>query len=565
MLWTALYFPQLYIDRLCPGPGPGPGPGNGNGNGTVGPGNSNDSGNSSGKNPPATQANTNCPQKNSLDKTNTDINQHTDVSDQASGRLSGQLSGDTAEDRSGDLLTEFVTPYSAPLAVVVKTGNQSRVMSANESARHAGIRAGLALNSAYAIVPDLQTVDYDPVVQAQHLEHLCLWALQYSSWVTPRLPDTLLIETEASLHLFGGLENFVKTLRHDAAQQGLTLQLGIAPTPAAASLFANVGEKTGVLTTQRLQPVLGDISIQHLPLNERTLKGLHKSGIKYCRDLFTIPAPALTRRFGQPCRDLVQRLLGDIPEVCTAFSVPDTFSERLDLPLEAPDVQALQFPLNRLMSALGGFLRTHDSGVKSMVVTLHHHKTQNRQTDSQGTQVTIKFLEATADYRHLYRIVTERLQQTTLTQSITAITLATDELETVARDERDLFQKSLNQSASVNQVIDNLSARLGRHKLYSPSSVSDHRPERSWSPDTPVSTDTDKPYPARPLWLLQHPTPSNKRLVIKSSAERIENGWWETLDVRRDYYIAEDQHGVHYWVYSERREPGVFFIHGIFA
>lgn len=513
MLWTALFFPQLYIDRLVTEP-------------SV---------------------------TDEIEINGTGANGHSP--NQPKPNL--PESNLPAPGLSKDALSGAVTERDVPLVVITKTGNRSVVMSANRSARQSGIRAGTALNSAYAIVPDLQTVEYDPAVQSQHLEHLCLWALHFSSWVTPRQPDTILIETKASLHLFGGLEPFVNRLRQEALEQGLTMQIGIAPTPAAASLFAFVGDKTGVLTTQRLRPVLGDINIHSLPLDERTLKGLHKSGIKYCRDLFAIPPSALTRRFGKSCTDLVHRLLGITPEVCPAFSVPDTFSEKLDLPLEAPDVQSLQFPLNRLMSALGGFLRTHDSGVKTVEVTLHHQKTQ--------TRVIIKFLEATSDYRHLYRVVTERLQQTTLTESIIAITIATCELETVARDERDLFQKSLNQSASVNQVIDSLSARLGRHKLYCPSSINDHRPERSWSPGDSARSGSSSQYPARPLWLLQEPARSTCPLKIKSSAERIENGWWEKLDVRRDYFIAEDQQGVHYWVYSERREPGVFFIHGIFA
>lgn len=497
MLWTALFFPQLYIDRL-----------------------------------------------NTVDS-------------RASTSTSTSTSALTSTTSNTNVSTSSDASNNYPLVVVTNSGNRTVVMSANESARQSGIHAGLTLNSAYAIVPDLQTVDYDPTRQAQHLEHLCLWALHFSSWVTPHQPDTILIETEASLQLFGGLESFIGRLRHEAHQQGLTLQLGVAPTPSAARLFAVVGQKTGVLTTQRLRPVLGNISIDYLPLDERTLKGLHKSGIKHCRELFNIPASALNRRFGKSCADLVHRLLGNTPEVCPALRIPDTFAERLDLPLEAPDVQALQFPLNRLMSALGGFLRSHDSGIRSMGITLHHQRSE--------TDVTIKFLEATSDYRHLFRVATERLHQTALTQPITALTLRAYELETVARDERDLFQKSLNQSTSVNQVIDNLSARLGRHKLYSPSTVSDHRPECSWSPMNADNSGSEAQYPARPLWLLQEPTPSTRPLTIKSSAERIENGWWENLDVRRDYFIAEDPQGVHYWVYSERRNPGVLFIHGIFA
>ena len=53
-------------------------------------------------------------------------------------------------------------------------------------------------------------------------------------------------------------------------------------------------------------------------------------------------------------------------------------------------------------------------------------------------------------------------------------------------------------------------------------------------------------------------------LVLKAGPERIESGWWDGMEVARDYYVAQDQTGARLWVYCERTS-GEWFVHGLFA
>ena len=71
-------------------------------------------------------------------------------------------------------------------------------------------------------------------------------------------------------------------------------------------------------------------------------------------------------------------------------------------------------------------------------------------------------------------------------------------------------------------------------------------------------------------WLLEAPRPVEpasgyrERLEVSPGFERIESGWWDGGDVRRDYHVARGASGVRYWIYREHgtRE---WFIHGIFG
>ena len=54
-------------------------------------------------------------------------------------------------------------------------------------------------------------------------------------------------------------------------------------------------------------------------------------------------------------------------------------------------------------------------------------------------------------------------------------------------------------------------------------------------------------------------------LEIEEGPERIESGWWDGHDVRRDYYVARTQAGVRLWVFRERTPERRWFLHGIFG
>ena len=141
---------------------------------------------------------------------------------------------------------------------------------------------------------------------------------------------------------------------------------------------------------------------------------------------------------------------------------------------------------------------------------------------------------------------------------------------------------------SLHTLIERLQSRLGRSTLWRLALVADHRPERAFSRLPPHDARSGPPRPAgfrraghaaaplrpedrsRPLWLLETPRriePDAGRRgcpEISPHFERIESGWWDGEDVRRDYHVARGASGVRYWVYREHgtRE---WFLHGIFG
>lgn len=57
----------------------------------------------------------------------------------------------------------------------------------------------------------------------------------------------------------------------------------------------------------------------------------------------------------------------------------------------------------------------------------------------------------------------------------------------------------------------------------------------------------------------------NGPLTMLDGPERIESGWWDDFDVRRDYFIARDASGEKLWIFREKAGGEEWFIHGLFG
>jgi protein ImuB len=53
-------------------------------------------------------------------------------------------------------------------------------------------------------------------------------------------------------------------------------------------------------------------------------------------------------------------------------------------------------------------------------------------------------------------------------------------------------------------------------------------------------------------------------LHLEDDPERIESGWWDGRDVRRDYYAARNPRGTRLWVFRDYRESR-WYLHGFFG
>jgi protein ImuB len=145
-----------------------------------------------------------------------------------------------------------------------------------------------------------------------------------------------------------------------------------------------------------------------------------------------------------------------------------------------------------------------------------------------------------------------------------ALRLVADELPTFVPAGRDLFDTRPQQAVPWEQLRERLRARLGDDAVHGIGLQADHRPERATGEMMPRELPPQLPH--RPGWLLHRPIPlRDSRFEILSGPERIESGWWDDGDARRDYYVIRTAHGQRAWAFCAPGERGPFLLHGWFA
>ena len=426
-----------------------------------------------------------------------------------------------------------------------------------------GVSPGMPVTAARAILDELHIVERNPAAEQEAMERLAAWCYQYSSQVCiPGDRAGLLLEAGASRRLFGPPENLAKRLQHELGQLGYHALAGSAPTPEAAWLAA--GESRHIVSQAQIRRELGTLPLDRLLLDAARIQAMQRMGFRQLRDLLRLPRKALTRRFGPDLPDYLDRLLGVYPDPRKLYRPPESFSSRLELPAEIHACQALLFPLKRLLGELCGVLRGADSAVQSVQVTLGHE-------DHEDSLLELGLQSPTQDTERLLTVLRERLERLRLPQAVREIRMQAPKLLKFRAGQGALFHDTpAEQNQDIQQLAERLQARLGQHSVAGVTGVEDHRPEYSWrrrALNEPVERASSCASLAhRPAWLL--PKPSRcaiENYQILAGPERIESGWWDGRDCRRDYFVVRDSHGSLLWAFHEYKPKRGWFLHGIFA
>ena len=439
----------------------------------------------------------------------------------------------------------------------------------NRQAQARGVRDGMRLSAACALVPGLHHRPRDADAEAVALDTLAAWAGQFTPNVSLEPPRALLLDIEGSLKLFGGLRAILRSLRHGLAGMRFSATIACAPTAPAALLLARGGKETVVNCRRGLEAAIAGLPLAALDCDAPALQTLAAIGARNIRDLLALPRDGLARRCGQTLLDTLDRALGRLPAPRRFFTPPARFAARLELAAEIAHSEALLFAAKRLLTQLAGFLAARNGGIQRCVLTLQHAPGRA------DTTVEIGLLAPTRDAGHLVLLARERLTALALPAPVRGVTLEANEILALAGENGSLFPARVNAPGEWEKLVERLRARLGANAIIGVASRADHRPELASRAVQPGARDAKIACGPRPLWLLEAPRPlaeiaarphyRDGPLALMAGPERIESGWWDGADVKRDYYIARAADHATLWVYREQRRTGGWYLHGIFG
>ncbi len=483
-------------------------------------------------------------------------------------RLASDAVRDAAEDRA-----------DAPVVAVDLARGGKVVCDADAHATAAGIAPGMALNSALALEPALRVLSRDPRREGALLEAVARLAQAFTPRVSLEPPDAVLLELRGSLRLFGGARRLCADLRARLASHGLAPCLALTPTPLASLWFARAGEQVLLHRPGSLPARLAPLPLACTRWPERTLQLLATMGVRRVGECLRLPRDGLARRFEPRLRLDLDRALGQAPDARRAFVAAERYVVSRDLEPELEDTARLQRAIEPLLDALCGFLRAREAAIESIELRLRHR-------EAAPTRLRLRFAGPVSEAVRIAELLRERLARTALPEPVRSLRLRSGPLVEARAEAGELFGHAHRRAAAVPQLVERLRARLGAEAVHGLSLVAEHRPEAAQqggdillssrvSPKPPEgkTVNGECPYSHRPAWLLADPCPLEGDaapryegpLEIEEGPERIESGWWDGHDVRRDYYVARNPAGVRLWIFRERGTRGGWFLHGVFG
>jgi protein ImuB len=419
------------------------------------------------------------------------------------------------------------------------------VLACNAVAEALGVRPGSAAAMAWALAPRLRTLPRDTAAECAALEAIATWACQFTAKVSLEPPQSVLLEVEGSLRLFGGAAHLMARLRNGLADLGFEARIAAGPTPRAALWLARGRNQA-----------LPALSVDALGLGAEALALLRRIGVRTLGELMALPRAGLAARLGQGLLDDLDRALGAAPESRAFFVPPRRFRAKLELPVPVIEAERLLFAARRLLLQLEGFLAARQAGVRGFTLELQHR-------GARPTAIEIGFGTPRRDPEHALRLLRERLGAAVLVRPAEAICLEASGLAPLAGAAPGLFGDARGEAEEWGRLTERLRARLGGARVHGLATHPEHRPERAWRVPAGEETDAREAAPGpRPVWLLDPPRRLEEGdFTLLAGPERIESGWWDGSDVARDYFVAARGSSLA-WIYRTREG---WFLHGLFA
>lgn len=348
---------------------------------------------------------------------------------------------------------------------------------------------------------------------------------------------------QGSLRLHGGLGALQERLAAGLAALGFSARLAAARTPRAALWLAR-GE--------------GE-AFEALPVEVMRLEVefFRSIGVATVGEVLRLPREGLAQRCGAQVTADLDRALGVLPEPRAFFAPPACFAAGLELPAEVSHAQGLLFGARRLLVQLEGLLTARQAGIREFALKLTH-------ADSPESILRVGLASPARDAERLAQLLRERLAGLTLSQPVEAMRLEAGDFVPLPGRSGGMFGDAAGEAEGWARLAERLRARLGHDAVYGLTAHPDHRPEHAWRRVEPGEWDPREFQPPgpRPAWLLEPRKLNEGEFAPLAGPERIEAGWWDGDEAKRDYFVARLPNASLAWVYREADE---WYLHGLFA
>ncbi len=461
-------------------------------------------------------------------------------------------------------------------------------MAVDARAAALGLRPGMAVAHAQALVPDLRIAEATPAEDEAALHRLAAWCLRaFTPLAAANPPDGLWLDVTGCTHFFAagksadGEAALLAALAARLANAGIAARAALADTPGAAHALARYGEAPlAVVPPGGTRAALALLPAAALRLPEETVHALRTLGFDSIGQLLAAPRAPLAKRLGSAVLRRLDQATGTTPEPIRPATDPGLPRTRMGFPEPIATPADLARATALLAERLCEKLAHQGLGASRLDLVF-------QRVDGASQAIRIGTAAATRDAPHLIRLLTPQIETIDPGFGIEAMMLAAP--LTARLDARQgLSELCAEHSPDFTALIDTLLNRLGSDAVFRAAPVESDVPERSVRAVQPLARAEGVSWPdrlPRPTRLFAPPRRIQAMALLPDHApvaftyrkrahrvkhadgpERIFGEWWKEEAERwavRDYYAVEDEAGQRFWLF--RRGDLEWFLHGVFS
>lgn len=474
--------------------------------------------------------------------------------------------------------------------MVGRRGSRREIVALDRAATTVGLRQGMAVSKAQAMIRGLHVIDHDPKGDTEAIERLALWALQrFSPIVAQDPPAGIVIDIGGADHLHGGEEAVLEKILTQVHGAGLNATAALADTWGAAHALARFHSHPAVLVEPgEGNKIVADLPVAALRLPLSVVDALKTLGFDTIGSLAAAPRATLTLRFGPEIGRRIDQAFGILGEPIEPIRLPEAVEVERPFaePIGAPETIAKY--VDKLVVQLVQALELQGLGAKRVDLLLYR-------VDNRIETIRIGMALPVRDAKRLSRMLCAKIETIDPGFGIERMRLFAVLAEPL--DLKQMPSSLIDETdPDISALVDILSNRLGQGTLYRFAPVASDVPERSVKKVAPLAEDKSAEWPIRwprPTRLLARPEPIEtmallpdnppvwfawrgvrRKVKAADGPERVFGEWWRRdaeLTAVRDYFQVVDEGGNRFWIYraGDGEDPATgshkWFLHGIFG
>ena len=372
------------------------------------------------------------------------------------------------------LVLEQPSLSGKPIVMHADDRGSQRVHFVSASALKAGLRPGLTVSAAAAIVPDVVKVAFDLEAEKAALVSLGERLMAVTPAFEVDAPDGLWLDASAS-HLAGGEALWAKLVLSSLAEAGYRARCVVASDRFTSQALARFGQEPLAVVTATGSSVLAPLPLQALEvgwLGVDATAPFRSLGLSTLGELAGLASGAVVARFGTMGLHAARLCRGDDDSRFVAQVLPEKVIERVQLDWPAEHLEPLLFGLKTIVDRLCGRLQGRQQAAVQLTVTLTLDSRERR-------AVPLRLARPTSQAKLLLELIRHRLTDMTVNQPIVALEVVID--ESCADPGRQLrLGDAPAGEAELEVVLARLQSALGPDTLFSAVPQAQHRPEDGW-------------------------------------------------------------------------------------